>query len=64
MFSRVYFIISRPRKSRKIFPAQLRFEIMNYILNVINILLYINSALSNTSSVSVMLCCVIVLSVV
>ena len=33
---------------------------MKYILNVINILVYINSASNNTSSASVMLSCVIV----
>ena len=32
---------------------------MNYILNVINILIYINSASNHTSSASVMLCYVI-----
>ena len=38
---------------------------MNYILNVINILVYINSASTDhTSSASVMLCCVIVHSVI
>ena len=31
-----------------------RLEIMKYILNVINILVYINSASNNTSSASVM----------
>ena len=30
-------------------------EIMNYILNIINILVYINSASNHTSSASVML---------
>ena len=34
------------------------------ILNVINILVNINSASNNTSSASVMLCCVIVHSVI
>jgi hypothetical protein len=37
---------------------------MNYILNVINILIYFNSASNHTSSASVMLCCVIVHSVI
>jgi hypothetical protein len=37
---------------------------MKYILNVINILVYINSATNNTSSASVMLSCVIVHSVI
>jgi hypothetical protein len=37
---------------------------MNYILNVINILVYINSASNHTSSASVMLSCVIVHSVI
>ena len=36
---------------------------MKYILNVINILVHINSASNNTSSASVMLSCVIVHSV-
>jgi hypothetical protein len=36
---------------------------MKFILNVINILDYINSASNNTSSASVMLSCVIVYSV-
>ena len=35
--------------------TDLRLEIMKYILNVINILVYINSASNNTSSASVML---------
>ena len=35
-----------------------------YILNVINILVYINSSSNNTSSASVMLCCLIVHSVI
>ena len=42
----------------------LRLEIINYILNVINILVYINSASINSSSASVMLSCVIVHSVI
>ena len=33
---------------------------MKYILNVINILVYINSASNNTSSASVMLSCVLI----
>jgi hypothetical protein len=37
---------------------------MNYILNVINILVYINSASNHTISASVMLCSVIVHSVI
>ena len=37
---------------------------MKYILNVINILVYINSASNNTSSASVMLSCVIVHSAI
>ena len=37
---------------------------MKYILNFINILVYINSASNNTSSASVMLSCVIVHSVI
>ena len=44
--------------------TDLRLEIMKYILNVINILVYINSASNNTSSGSVMLSCVIVHSVI
>ena len=44
--------------------TDLRLEIMNYILNVINILIYFNSASNHTSSASVMLCCVIVHSVI
>ena len=40
--------------------TDLRLEIMKYILmNVINILVYINSASNNTSSASVMLCDVV-----
>ena len=35
--------------------TDLRLEIMKYILNIINILVYINSASNNTSSASVML---------
>jgi hypothetical protein len=44
--------------------TDLRLEIMKYILNVINILVYINSASNNTSSASVMLSCIIVHSVI